>query len=70
MQDLKEGIHFYYDSNGNMVFTEQYHLDKGYCCGHGCMHCPFEYENVPPTRRALLLKEKKNADKEKVYKEK
>ncbi|MFN5335385.1 MAG: DUF5522 domain-containing protein [Bacteroidota bacterium] len=68
MQPLKEGIDFYYDTNGYMVFTEHYHLEKGYCCGHGCLHCPFDFENVPPSRRALLLKERKNAPKEKTDK--
>jgi hypothetical protein len=60
MQQLKEGIHFYYDSNGYMVFTEKYHLEKGYCCGHGCLHCPFDYENVSPGRRRMLLEERKH----------
>jgi len=30
-----------------MVFTEKYHLEKGFCCGNGCKHCPYEFENVP-----------------------
>ncbi len=25
-----------------MVFTESYHLKRGYCCGSGCLHCPFD----------------------------
>ncbi len=32
---------FYYDKN-QMVFTEQYHIRRGVCCGSGCRHCPFE----------------------------
>ncbi|WP_249219851.1 DUF5522 domain-containing protein [Chitinophaga sp. HK235] len=39
-----------------MVFTEKYHLDRGYCCGNGCKHCPFAYENVPEPKKSLLLK--------------
>jgi hypothetical protein len=31
---------FYY-SAGKMVFTETYHLRRGYCCGNGCRHCPY-----------------------------
>lgn len=46
---------FYYDENGLLVFTEKYHLDKGYCCGHGCRHCPYQYEAVPEPKRAQLL---------------
>jgi hypothetical protein len=64
MQHLVEGKDFYYDKDGYMVFTEHYHLEKGFCCGHGCLHCPFDYENVPPTRRNLLLKDRKHAGKE------
>ncbi|MBK9735257.1 MAG: hypothetical protein IPO92_09930 [Saprospiraceae bacterium] len=32
----------YYIENGLMVFTEKYHLNRGYCCVSGCRHCPFE----------------------------
>jgi hypothetical protein len=24
-----------------VVFTAQYHLRRGWCCGSGCRHCPF-----------------------------
>ncbi len=39
--ELKEGIHYYFE-NGLMVFTEAYHLLRGYCCNSGCRHCPFK----------------------------
>ncbi|MEP6727449.1 MAG: DUF5522 domain-containing protein [Bacteroidota bacterium] len=55
---LKEGIDFYYNEDGYMVFTEKYHLDKGFCCGNGCSHCPFNYENVPEPKRTILLEKK------------
>lgn len=49
---------YYFDENGLVVFTEKYHLEKGYCCGHGCRHCPYEFNAVPePKRSALLAKE-------------
>ncbi|WP_158093909.1 DUF5522 domain-containing protein [Algoriphagus ratkowskyi] len=32
---------FYFNPQGMMVFTEKYHLKRGYCCGNGCKHCPF-----------------------------
>ena len=63
MKKLTERVDFYYDENDNMVLTANYHLNKGYCCGCGCRHCPFEYENVPQPRRTLLLKEQKHAAK-------
>ena len=25
-----------------VVFTAQYHRRRGYCCGGGCRHCPFD----------------------------
>lgn len=37
----------YYLENGYVVFTEYYHLKRGYCCGSGCRHCPYKHENVP-----------------------
>jgi hypothetical protein len=49
---------YYYDENGLLVFTEKYHLEKGYCCGHGCRHCPYQFEAVPEPKRSLLLAQK------------
>jgi hypothetical protein len=31
---------------GLFVFTEEMHLKRGYCCGNGCLHCPYDYKNV------------------------
>lgn len=30
-----------YKEGEALVFTEQYHLRRGYCCGNGCRHCPY-----------------------------
>lgn len=51
-------LDYYIDENGLFVFTEKYHLDKGYCCGHGCKHCPFDFVSVPEPKRTVLLNEK------------
>ncbi|HVM87471.1 MAG TPA: DUF5522 domain-containing protein [Puia sp.] len=59
-QQLTEGLDFYFDENGWMVLTEKYHLEKGFCCGNGCRHCPFDYENVPEPKRSELCQKKKN----------
>lgn len=40
---LKEGEDFYFNDQGLMVFTEQYHLKRGHCCTSGCKHCPYGY---------------------------
>ncbi|MGZ5244484.1 MAG: DUF5522 domain-containing protein [Bacteroidia bacterium] len=37
---------YYFNENGFMVFTEKYHLKRGFCCGSKCKHCPFNWENV------------------------
>jgi Family of unknown function (DUF5522) len=55
-QELIEGVHYYMNDDGDLVFTPQYHLEKGYCCGFGCKHCPYEYENVPEPKKSYLLK--------------
>jgi len=59
MKELIEGVHYYFNEDGLVVLTEQYHIEKGYCCGNGCLHCPYEYEKVPEPRRSFLLKNKK-----------
>jgi len=41
-----------------MVMTASYHLDRGYCCGNACLHCPYDYENVPEPRRSALLEKR------------
>ena len=28
----------------NRVFTEKYHIKRGYCCKSGCKHCPYGYD--------------------------
>ena len=34
----------YYFEHGLMVFTEYYHLKRGFCCGNKCRHCPYQKE--------------------------
>lgn len=36
---------YYYSNEGYVVFTEKYHLKRGYCCQSGCKHCPYDYKN-------------------------
>jgi len=35
---------FYYSDEGFIVFTEKYHLKRGYCCKSNCRHCPYGYD--------------------------
>jgi len=36
---------YYYSEEGYIVFTEQYHLKRGYCCQSGCRHCPYGFKD-------------------------
>lgn len=65
-KELVDGIDFYYNEQGFIVLTSKYHLERGYCCGNGCMHCPFEYDKVPEPRRCELLLQRNNGNKSEV----
>ncbi|WP_165500427.1 DUF5522 domain-containing protein [Pedobacter psychroterrae] len=40
---MEEGVDYYFNENGFMVFTEVYHLKRGYCCKNKCKHCPWDF---------------------------
>ncbi|WP_164850014.1 DUF5522 domain-containing protein [Mucilaginibacter limnophilus] len=40
---LRENIDYYFNADGLMVFTKEYHLKRGYCCKNKCLHCPWNY---------------------------
>lgn len=45
---FEKNIHYYLE-NDRVIFTELYHLQRGYCCGsskQGCRHCPYEPKGV------------------------
>jgi len=33
---------YYKTKEGFIVFTEKYHLKRGYCCNNKCKHCPYK----------------------------
>ena len=35
---------YYYSKEGYIIFTEKYHLKRGYCCENNCKHCPYNKE--------------------------
>jgi hypothetical protein len=39
---MKNDEELYYLENGKVVFTPKYHIERGYCCGSVCRHCPYE----------------------------
>lgn len=44
-KEFIQGIHYYLE-NGLVIMTEQYHKERGFCCGSGCKHCCFEPKHV------------------------
>ncbi len=40
-----------YLENGLLVFTAAHHLTRGYCCGSGCRHCPYEPRHLEGTTK-------------------
>lgn len=52
---------YYKNSKGLLVFTEAYHTKRGYCCGCGCKHCPYDYEAVNEPKRSELQAKRKMA---------
>jgi hypothetical protein len=37
-------VDYYVTEEGYIVFTEAYHLKRGYCCQSGCRHCPYGFD--------------------------
>ena len=42
----KDDKSLYYLENGKVVFTPNYHIERGYCCGSGCRHCPYDPKHL------------------------
>lgn len=64
----QEVANYYFNEKGLLTFTSKYLLDRGYCCGNGCKHCPYDYEAVPEARRSFLLeKRSKNTNSDESY---
>jgi hypothetical protein len=43
-EEMIEMEDYYYNEQGYWVFTEQYHLKRGYCCENHCKHCPYGFK--------------------------
>jgi len=48
----------YYMENGLVVFTEAFHLKRGYCCKNRCRHCPYD----KPAKRSVGTSPKTGED--------
>ena len=53
----KDDKELYYLENGKVVFTPEYHLQRGDCCGSGCRHCPYIPKGIKDNKQ---LKTKEN----------
>jgi len=43
-KDKLDKTDYYMSPEGFMIFTEKYHLKRGYCCKSSCKHCPYAYD--------------------------
>jgi hypothetical protein len=57
-----EGVHYYVE-NGRRYFTEEFHRERGTCCGCACRHCPWRGERLERLEK-LKLKSRLEADKD------
>ena len=53
---MEEGIDYYFNEHGLMVFTAAYHLKRGYCCKSKCKHCPWKFGEINKQHSSKLLK--------------
>jgi len=56
----KDDKELYYLENGKVVFTPDYHLKRGYCCGSGCRQCPYHPVGIKGNTKLDELWEKIN----------
>ena len=52
---MSEATDYYYNEAGLVVFTAEYLLKRGTCCGSGCKNCPYDYKNVQEPLRSKLI---------------
>ena len=62
-KQLNEDEDYYFNNDGFVVFTAEYLLQRGYCCGNGCINCPYDYKNVPEPKRTQLLEKRRESNK-------
>jgi Family of unknown function (DUF5522) len=43
--ELFQNGDYYLTEEGYRVFTEKFHLRRGYCCENGCRHCPYGFND-------------------------
>lgn len=58
MPGLIKNVDYYVNEEGYVVLTAKYLRDRGYCCGNGCLNCPYNYENVREPKKSELMKKR------------
>ena len=54
---MEKEVDYYFNEEGLMVFTANYHLKRGFCCKNKCMNCPWSFgkiineEKLKPTKK-------------------
>ncbi len=49
---------YYLTGEGFIVFTEKYHLKRGYCCQSNCRHCPYKEKSSRQNQSSNLIDKK------------
>ena len=37
----EEGLDYIITKDGYRIMTERFLVNRGYCCGNGCLNCPY-----------------------------
>lgn len=53
-EPIIEGVDYYLNEQGYKVFTEAYHLKRGFCCKNGCKHCAYGYNKQTDKIKKLV----------------
>jgi uncharacterized protein (TIGR00290 family) len=53
MDALEDQSDYYWEGNF-IVFTEAYHLKRGYCCNSGCRHCPYRSQKQEVKKKVTV----------------
>ena len=38
---VREGVDYILSKDGYRIMNEHFLIRRGYCCGNGCMNCPY-----------------------------
>ena len=41
MNNFEETNEYYFDGVGRLTYKAEFHLQRGECCFHNCLHCPY-----------------------------